>query len=210
MSKKVHHPLTKKSPRSCFIATGAILLGVGLLILFLLGNYLIVSDPIDRVDAIVVLSGGEKDRLPETAQLFLEGVSDSVIMTDTGLLSEGSESEAAVDPNVIKAYDLTQLGVPISNILVPKGVVGSTMDEAYAILELMQKQGMQSMIIVTDPYHSRRTKLIFEDVFQDSGISIKVRSVQGHWFTSTGWWLHPAGWKYLLLEYAKLFSYWFL
>lgn len=170
MSKKVRHPFTKKSPRSCFIATAALLLGVGLLILFLLGNYLIVSDPIDRVDAIVVLSGGEKDRLPETAQLFLDGVSDSVIMTDTGLLSEGSESEAAIDPNVIKAYDLTQLGVPISNILVPKGVVGSTMDEAYAILELMQKQGMQSMIIVTDPYHSRRTKLIFENVCRKSGI----------------------------------------
>ena len=179
-----------------------------LFLLYFLGNYLIVDDPLDKVDAIVVLSGGEKDRLPEAAQLYLDGYSDTVILTDTGLLSEGSESEAAVDPNVIKTYDLTQLGVPISNIYVTKGVVGSTVEEAHAILELMQKQSMQSMIIVTDPYHSRRTKLVFDDIFGEYGITVRVRSVQGHWFTSAGWWLHLEGWKFLIMEYAKLVSIW--
>lgn len=188
-----------------FLAIFSILL----FLLYFLGNYLIVNDPLDKVDAIVVLSGGEKDRLPEAAQLYLDGYSDTVILTDTGLLSEGSESEAAVDPNVIKTFDLTQLGVPISNIYVTKGVVGSTVEEAHAILELMQKQGMQSMIIVTDPYHSRRTKLVFDNVFGEYGITVRVRSVQGHWFTSTGWWFHLEGWKFLIMEYAKLMAIWF-
>lgn len=199
----------QKKLSSCLAKFALAFLGTVMVLFFFLGNYLIVDDPLDKADAIVVLSGGEKDRLPEAAQLYLDGYSDTVILTDTGLLSEGSESEAAVDPNVIKAYDLTQLGVPISNIYVTKGVVGSTVDEAQAILELMQKQGMQSMIIVTDPYHSRRTKLIFDDIYGDYGITTRVRSVQSHWFTGTGWWLHPEGWKFFILEYAKLFALWF-
>ena len=186
------------------------LAGCGLVFFFLLGKYLIVSDPIEKADAIVVLSGGEKDRLPEAAELFTEGYSDTVILTDTGYLSEGSESEAAVDPNVIKAYDLTQLGVPISNILITRDVVGSTLDEANSVLAIMQKQGFQSMIIVTDPYHSRRTKLVFGRIFQDSGITVRIQSVKDHWFTGAGWWMHPEGWKYLITEYAKLFAFWFL
>ncbi len=203
-------PISKKKKTSCLIQLLTGFAGCGLVLFFLLGNYLIVSDPIEKADAIVVLSGGEKDRLPEAAELFTSGYSDTVILTDTGYLSEGSESEAAVDPNVIKAYDLTQMGVPISNILITRDVVGSTMDEANSVLVIMQKQGFQSMIIVTDPYHSRRTKLVFERVFQDSGITVRIQSVKDHWFTGAGWWFHPDGWKYMVTEYAKLFAFWFL
>jgi uncharacterized SAM-binding protein YcdF (DUF218 family) len=177
------------------------------LIWILMGNYLIASDPPKKVDAIVVLSGSESDRIPEAARLYKEGYSDTVILTDTGLSktpTPGTE-ESPIDPNGIKTVELAGMGVPISNIILPKDIVNSTAGEAEAVLDTMQRQGMESAMIVTDPYHTRRAKIIFDRIFKGSGIHLRTHPVEGHWFQPFIWWLHPQGWKYTALEYLKLF-----
>jgi uncharacterized SAM-binding protein YcdF (DUF218 family) len=68
----------------------------------------------------------------------------------------------------------------------------------------MNDQGFNSMIVVTDPYHSFRTRLIFREVFRGSGKSIRVRPSSGHWYRSTTWWLSAQGWEATLTEYIKL------
>ena len=141
----------KNNPCGC-IAAGA-LGGAFLLFLVwvLMGNYLIASDKLERVDAIVILSGAENDRIPEAARLYLEGYSDTVILTDTGLSktpTPGTE-ESPIDPNGIKAVELANMGVPISNIILPETIVNSTVGEAEAVLDTMQRQGMESAMIVT-------------------------------------------------------------
>jgi len=174
--------------------------------LILMGNYLIASDPPKNVDAIVILSGAESDRIPEAARLYAEGYSDTIILTDTGLSktpTPGTE-ESPIDPNGIKTRELAGMGVPISNIILPGDVVSSTTGEAEAVLETMQKQRMESAMIVTDPYHTRRAKIVFDSIFRDSGIDLRMHPVDGHWFRPFTWWLHPEGWKYALLEYSKL------
>jgi uncharacterized SAM-binding protein YcdF (DUF218 family) len=196
----------QKNPCGC-IAAGLIG-GVSfiLLIWILMGNYLIASDPPKKVDAIVVLSGAESDRIPEAARLFKEGYSDTVILTDTGLSktpTPGTE-ESPIDPNGIKAVELAGMGVPISNIILPNNIVSSTVGEAEAVLDTMQRQGMDSAMIVTDPYHTRRAKIIFDRIFDGSGIQLRIQPVEGHWFRPFTWWLHPQGWKVTALEYIKL------
>lgn len=197
-----------KRKNSCCCLAGGVAAGFLLLflILVLMGNYLVASDPLKKVDAIVVLSGAESDRIPEAARLYSEGYSDTIILTDTGLSktpTPGTE-ETSIDPNGIKAGELAEMGVPISNIILPGDIVSSTAGEAKAVLETMQKQDMESAMIVTDPYHTRRAKIIFDSVFQDTGIKLRMHPVDGHWFRPFTWWLHPQGWKYTLLEYFKL------
>ncbi len=196
-----------RSTCGCFTAGiigGAFLI---FLILVLMGNYLIASDPSKNVDAIVVLSGAESDRIPEAARLYKEGYADTVILTDTGLSktpTPGTE-ESPIDPNGIKAVELAGMGVPISNIILPKMIVNSTSGEAEAVLDTMQRQGMESAMIVTDPYHTRRAKIIFDRIFEGTGIQLRTHPVEGHWYKPFSWWLHPQGWKYATLEYLKLF-----
>jgi len=198
----------KKKRNSCLgCFTGLVIaLGLGFILVVFMGNYLIASDPLKHVDAIVVLSGSESDRIPEAALLYKEGYSSTVILTDTGLSktpTPGTE-EIPIDPNGIKAGDLAQMGVPKTDIILPEHVVSSTAGEAQAVLDTMQRMNLKSAMIVTDPYHTRRAKLIFDSVFQGSGIRLRIHPVAGHWYRPFTWLLHPTGWKYMILEYGKL------
>jgi uncharacterized SAM-binding protein YcdF (DUF218 family) len=201
------------SPQGNVKRTGCCCLGAAFsavvllfLVLVLMGNFLIASDPLKQVDAIVVLSGAESDRIPEAARLYNEGYAKTIILTDTGLSktpTPGTE-EIPIDPNGIKAGELAKMGVPISDIILPKNIVSSTAGEAQAVLDMMQKMNLKSAMIVTDPYHTRRAKIIFDSVFQGSGIHLRMHPVDGHWFRPFTWILHPAGWKNTILEYFKL------
>jgi uncharacterized SAM-binding protein YcdF (DUF218 family) len=129
-----------------------------------------------------------------------------VILTDTGLSktpTPGTE-ESPIDPNGIKAVELANMGVPISNIILPETIVNSTVGEAEAVLDTMQRQGMESAMIVTDPYHTRRAMIIFDNIFEGTGIQLFSHPVAGHWFKPFSWWLHPQGWKFAILEYLKI------
>jgi uncharacterized SAM-binding protein YcdF (DUF218 family) len=169
-------------------------------IIWLMGAVLIHDDPLQPAEAIVVLSGGEMDRLPEAARLYNEGYAYRFIITDTGLLSS--------DPNVpmVTLYinRLIELGVPADAITVVGNAVNSTRDEAEAVAQQMSYFGWTSCIVVTDPYHTLRTSWIFHQVLGRAGVNSIIHSVPGHWYTRLTWWTHPEGWVYMGEEYVKL------
>ena len=199
--------------KSCFALTGgifgviAILFFVPILVeifLWSVGGFLIVADPIISVDTVVVLSGGEDDsRLEEAAKLYNDGNADWVILTETG--------ETIPERNLlysqIKRDELIQLGVPGESIIITEKVVSSTWGEARVVMKLMLHKGMESGIIVTDPYHTRRTRIVFRDVFLPRDLEVRVRPVVGHWYRSPTWWTSQRGWDVTILEYSKLFGY---
>ncbi len=176
-----------------------VLAGIVILI-WLMGAVLIHDDPLQPAEAIVVLSGGELDRLPEAARLYNEGYAYRFIITDTGVLSN--------DPNVpmVTLYinRLTELGVPADAITVVGDAVNSTRDEAEAVAQQMSYFGWTSCIVVTDPYHTLRTSWIFHQVLGSAGVRSIIHSVPGHWYTRLTWWIHPEGWVYMGEEYIKL------
>jgi uncharacterized SAM-binding protein YcdF (DUF218 family) len=63
------------------------------------------------------------------------------------------------------------------------------------------------VIVVTDPFHTQRTRMIFREVFDGSGRSVRVHPVPGHWYRSGTWFLSVAGWGNTLREYAKMTGY---
>nr|MBP8858361.1 YdcF family protein [Anaerolineaceae bacterium] len=89
----------------------------------------------------------------------------------------------------------------------PDGIFA--VNETYAALamKIAQKRGFQSLIIVTDPFHTFRTRLIFRSVFRDSGIDLYVRPVRNHWYRSTTWWATSQGRQATLSEYIKIIAY---
>jgi len=98
-------------------------------------------------------------------------------------------------------------GFDRSDIYFTSSQVNSTYDEAKAVLELAQNKGWQKLMVITDPFHSLRTRTIFRDVFRGSEIEIAVHPVAGHWFGASTWFMTSEGWRYTILEYTKLFSY---
>ncbi len=160
------------------------------------GAILIVADPIVPVDAVVVLSGDSGDRLAMAADMLQREYVYNLVITNT---------DRHVNHRL--AREAEDLGFDRDRIYITDLTVDSTLDEAQAVLQLAQDQGWSSFMVVTDPYHSFRTRFIFRRELRGSGVSISVRPVVGHWFRSTTWFYHREGWQVVIMEIAKLFNY---
>ena len=166
------------------------------------GAYLIYSDEIEPADIIVVLSGGTESRMTEALNLYNERFGKVIVLTETGEQVEGFDTLNSFDMRV----QLLNNGVPGGNVIITDLTVNTTLDEAVAVRNLMQNRQYTSAIIVTDPYHTRRTAWIFNQVFTDESIKIMVKPVRSSWFNSRTWFTSVRGWQFTLLEYSKLLS----
>lgn len=175
----------------------------GELVLRGMGALLVTADPLEPADAAVILSGGDNTRIDEAARLYQEQWMDFVILTETGV----SVPEWNTDYTNLIRFTAIQKGIPASALLVSEQHVNSTSDEARATLKLMNQRGFHTLIVITDPYHTFRTRLIFQEIFPMESVRVIVHPVRNHWYQSNGWWLSIDGWKVTLLEYIKLSAY---
>jgi uncharacterized SAM-binding protein YcdF (DUF218 family) len=144
-------------------------------------------------------------RMVETASLFKDQYADWVILTETGQPSDNGEIETP--STQAKRLDALHEGIPQESILITSVKSSSTLDEAKAVLSLMKNKYMTSCIVVTDPFHSRRTRKIFSDVFRGSGITVMVHPVTDNWYHARTWFLSWQGWDTTVREYAKYIGY---
>ncbi len=186
-------------------ALALIFLGVfiGEALLTGVAGFLIVADPLEPADAVIVLSGGQLDRLQEAAQIYHDRDAQMLILTETG------EQLSGYDQPYLFYMELEALNldIPSGAILLTEEHAADTLEEARAVLKLMKREGMHSGIVVTDPYHTRRTRLIFQNVFRGDDIRISVRPVRNSWYRSATWWTSTRGWEATIQEYTRLLAY---
>lgn len=167
------------------------------------GAYLIIADELQPAKAIVIMGGGGEPRMGEALELYRDRLSRMIILTETG--------EYIEEFDYLKSFDiriqLMNNGVPAGNILITEEEVSSTLEEAQAVRQLLKTHQMNSAIIVTDPYHTKRTSIIFNEVFAGEDIALYFHPVTPSWYNSRTWFLSRDGWKFTTLEYAKLIAY---
>jgi uncharacterized SAM-binding protein YcdF (DUF218 family) len=168
-----------------------------------IAGLLMVADPLEKADAGVVLGGGDETRIEEAASLYKERYIRYLVLTDTGAELTNYDTRY-VDEMRIKAV---KLGVPVNLIYITEKLSDSTAEEAQAVKILAHEQGFRSLIVITDPYHTYRTRLVYQGVFAGDDISIIVHPVQNHWYQPTTWWKSLKGWQMTVLEYIKLAGY---
>lgn len=167
------------------------------------GAFLIYADPLQPADAVIVLGGGQMSRLETGAELYLQGLVGKVVLTNAVPLPRNPLR----NPLLLRRFRAAQMGVPPGDLLITPILVSSTLDEARAALDLAQSQGWQQIIVVSEPYHTRRAAAIFHDYFATSGIRVRIYPVQQHWFTAWTWMFQPAGWYRVATEVGKLTAY---
>jgi uncharacterized SAM-binding protein YcdF (DUF218 family) len=164
---------------------------------------LVVADRLRPADAIVVLSGGSIERIKYAASLYRDGMGQYLILTETGISYPGNPKVATQQAREL-AMDQ---GVPEEVILAPEVVVDSTVDEAEVIKETAEASDFKRLIVVTDPYHTFRTRLIFNSIFKRTGITIMVHPTSTHWYDSSTWFFSLEGWKTTFAEYIKTIGF---
>ena len=168
-------------------------------------SYLNVGDRVKPVDAIVVLSGDEGDRILEAVKWYKQSYGKYFVITKTHTEDIG---EGRTYSEMLMRIAM-EGGVPADSMLFTAGEASSTVEEARAIKLLAQQRNIESILVITAPYHTRRTMIIFNREFSDTDIKVLVHPVEDSWYRPLTWYLSSEGWRQTLTEYASLFLIWF-
>jgi uncharacterized SAM-binding protein YcdF (DUF218 family) len=71
--------------------------------------------------------------------------------------------------------------------------VASTYDESFAVRAWESRSGAKSIVVVTDVFHTRRARWIFEKQLRGTGIQVHMLGVATLEYGTTNWWQHEEG-----------------
>lgn len=177
-----------------------VVIGLGLLVIgFIIGVgfFLSPQDTLRRADMIVAVSGGETEqRAQEAVRLYKQGYAPRILFSGAAEDKTGPSNAAAMRMMAIKQ------GVKPSDILVEEDSV-DTLDNAVQSQKIIKAQGAKSIILVTSPYHQRRTAMSFRKVLGDQTAIINHSAADSSWRKSS-WWRSPFAVSLTLSELQKI------
>jgi uncharacterized SAM-binding protein YcdF (DUF218 family) len=152
----------------------------------------IVSEPLAKADAIVVLGGGLEYRTFEAARLYHAGLAPKVLFMDVKL-SPTAKLGITSNERELTRKVLLHEGVAETNLVVIGQSVASTFDESIAVRNWIQANGARRIIIPTDIFHTRRVRWLFRKQLRASGAQVSVEAVSPSGYTARDWWQHEEG-----------------
>ena len=175
------------------------------------GHYLIVDEPLQPADAIVVLAGSPAERWLEGVDLYREKLAPQVILSP-GIVEP---AEARVRAMGIRLpAGSTWPVTPCCSLACRRRrsrcchrQVDNTADEAALTRSLLVQRGWTSIIVVTSKYHTRRTRFAFARELSGSGVRIQVRGSRYDEVSPDRWWTHRSDLRYVVSELQKLAAY---
>ena len=180
-----------------------------------LARNLIIEKPLEKADAIFVLGGSSVyvERTQKAAELFKNGVSEKILLTDDGTHGGWSKLEKRNPPFAeLARNELVKLGVPAENIEIFQPQVTGTVYEARNLAEAVKTKNLNSVLIVTSAYHSRRAFWICDKILKENNLAVSLGIVSPETGIQTPppqiWWLTPKGWEFVAGEYLKSLVYW--
>lgn len=204
------YPMHAKKKLFIAIITLTALLLIRFVLLPGMGSYLVQQEALRDASAIVLLLGSTPERELEVAGIYHQGFAPVVIMTEFRV--HNHELIEAHDLDAPSAVDtsrsvLEQLGVPATAIRTIPGEVSSTRGEAKATAQyLLNNRDIQSVILVSSPYHMRRATRTFRREFRKTDIHCAIipRASAYSDFNARRWWSHRDSAIAVALEYTKL------
>ena len=175
------------------------------------GAWLVREDPLQKADAIVVLSGTMYERQLEAIDLLNEGWAPRIYLfreiADWGereLIARGVEYLRPID---IQVDAMTKLGVPRDAIHV-LDQANSTAEESTHVLQLVTRERYSRVIIVTSKQHTRRARLVMRRRLADAGVAVIVRPSRYDLSEVDRWWANRSTLRFTLFETQRLVGYW--
>ncbi|MDD5693082.1 MAG: YdcF family protein [Patescibacteria group bacterium] len=165
--------------KKLFIAIGVALLLV-VLIPLIISFYLSPQDELIRTDAIVVISGGDTDaRVSEGVRLYLQKWAPKIIFS--GAAASGDVSNALA----MKRIAIRE-GVEPDNILIEENSKTTNQNAEY-VGKILKGKNINSIILITSPYHQRRAYNEFRATL-GKNFTIINHSAKDQTWAKKNWW----------------------
>ena len=163
-----------------FIIAILIALGLVILIPLAISFYLSPQDKLGKVDAIVVISGGDTDsRVKEGIALYRDSWAPKIIFS--GAAASGEVSNA-----LAMARIAIRQGLPVDAILIEEEAKTTT-ENAINVAKLLKTNNYKSIILVTSPYHQRRAYSSFRTELGKDYLIINHSAKDEAW-RKKNWW----------------------
>ncbi|MCK4532735.1 YdcF family protein [bacterium] len=168
-----------------------------------IGKYLVFQTALKPADAIVVLGGGEKERVFQGIKLFKKKYAKKIIFTGEKLevpsLEEVHWAQLSKKEAMLNGIEERDIIIVLDSL--------STYDDALLVKKVVKKYEFKSLIIVTDPYHVKRAFFVFKKRFKKSTVTLMFYPVQDSWFSANDWWTSEKGLVRVNNEYIKFIYY---
>jgi uncharacterized SAM-binding protein YcdF (DUF218 family) len=179
------------------LITGVLLtIGLSAWLVFRLPGWLVVDEEPAHADIIVVLGGGGGSRLRKGLSLYEEGYAKSIILVD-----KKAEYWHHIYDKLCKGCDFAEKPFVVLENSV------NTQSDAELVFDYAMGNAVKSLLIVTDPYHTRRSSVIFRRHFDGQEISVRIVS-SGDFgalrMPEERWWNHEPTLGTILAESSKL------
>jgi uncharacterized SAM-binding protein YcdF (DUF218 family) len=167
------------------------------------GPALVVRVPVAEPEVIVSLASHEWERLPTAARLASEHASAVVLLTEPPHVTEFNCHDCAN-----RVHRLRLLGVAGDRIGHVTLTGPGTHGEAVAVLGYARETGLRRLVIVTSPYHTRRSLGVFRKVFEGTGVEIGVEpALADSVARPERWWWGGYDRAYVAYEWAAIAYY---
>jgi hypothetical protein len=177
-----------------------LLVGFSFLLIFhsqlltLYGTWFVVRNAQPGADAIICLSGDRETRTPECLRLWKDKFASRLFVTQEK--PKNKEFNQLELSHLDFAEAVTKrMKLDAKWELLPSLSDGatSTYDEADDALVLAKAEGWRRIILVTDEFHTRRSLLAFEKVFEGSEVEVQVAGAPNEVFGVDDWWKSDRG-----------------
>ncbi|MGQ0571683.1 MAG: YdcF family protein [Armatimonadota bacterium] len=163
-----------------------------------IGDFLVAGDPLRPSDAAIAISGDGRERVRTASALVTGGHARWLI------LSGGPPGQPGAAAELVRYAREHQ--VADAHMLVD-ATATSTVENAYGSARVMRTHGLRTAIVVTSPYHMRRTIIVFRAIFQPQGLAVRAFPALDSFFEVREWWTRRRDRELVLREYAKLAAY---
>lgn len=194
--------------RALFVAA-VLLICLGIVVFFRVGNWLVREDNLEKSAAIAVLSGGMPERAVQAAEIYRAGYASEVWITQPtqpkqrmdglGVAFDGEEEYSK--------RVLIHEGVPEKAIRILTPTIVNTADEMKVIGKGLESKNGTVVIIVTSKAHTRRVHALWDKLESGRGRLI-VRAATTDSFDSSHWWRSTHDALDVVREVLGLFNVW--
>jgi len=190
-----------KSYPAVFVA--GILSGIALVIIIAVWaaynapSWLVVEDDVQNADIAVVLGGGGGSRLRKGISLYDTGVVKQLLLVDK---RKGAWT-------YIQDHLCPDCRTDGKDVVILDGSV-NTISDATLVAKYCKKHGIDSILVITDPYHSRRALIIFNAEFEGTAVEVSVVNSEdyvGKLSPHEKWWQDNRTVKVIWGEISRIF-----
>ncbi|MCA9073900.1 MAG: YdcF family protein [Planctomycetaceae bacterium] len=152
------------------------------------------------------MPGDETLRPLVGAALVKVGMAREVLVPATRVSADEKDGISQPTSEIVRRI-LLHRGIPEMKIVSLNCANRTTFDDARALAEFLESKPLDTVIVITNAFHTRRTRYIFREVLGSKADRLRFVAAPNPGFADDNWWQQRTGIRIVLSENIKLFFY---